>query len=122
MTKVNQKIWAVVLAALMLVSVVAGFSFSMNATKASAATSHVETTLDVQKAKDGKWYAFNTKTKKIATSYTGVAKNKYGWWRVVKGKVDFNATGVYSNSYGSWWVENGKVNFDKYDTVTSGGK
>lgn len=126
MTKVNQKIWAVILAALMLVSVVGGMSITMNATRASAATSstttHPEANLVVQKAKDGNWYAFNKKTKKIATSYTGIAKNQYGWWRVYKGKVNFKANGVFSNSYGLWYVVNGKVDFDYNGTVTSNKK
>ena len=54
--------------------------------------------------------------------YTGVAKNDYGWWRVKKGKVDFNANGIYSNEYGKWYVKNGKVDFSKNGKVTFNGK
>lgn len=124
MTKVNQKVWAVILAALMLVTVFGTFAFSMNATRSMAASKKapVEESLVVQKAKDGNWYTFNKKTKRIVTSYTGVAKNQYGWWRIYKGKVNFNANGVFSNSYGSWYVQNGKVNFDYNGTVTSNKK
>lgn len=124
MTKVNQKIWAVILAALMLVTVFGTFALSMNATRSMAASKKapVEESLVVQKAKDGNWYTFNKKTKRIVTSYTGVAKNQYGWWRIYKGKVNFKANGVFSNSYGSWYVQNGKVNFDYNGTVTSNKK
>lgn len=119
MTKVTQKIWAVLLAALMVITVFGAFALTTGTTNASAASkTPIEQSLDIRKAKDGNWYTFNKKTNKIYTKYTGVAKNKYGWWRVVKGKVNFKANGVFSNSYGSWWVENGKVNFDKNDTVT----
>ena len=52
----------------------------------------------------------------------GVAKNDYGWWRVKKGKVDFNANGIYSNEYGKWYVKNGKVDFSKNGKVTFNGK
>lgn len=121
MTKVNQKVWAVLLAALMLVSVFAGFSLvSVSNTASAASKTPVEETLVVKKAKDGNWYTFNKKTNKINNKYTGVAKNQYGWWRIVNGKVNFKANGVFKNSYGSWWVENGKVNFDKNQTVTVG--
>lgn len=60
--------------------------------------------------KDGNWYCYNGDD--IEYSYTGIAKNEYGWWRIVEGKVDFDANGVFRNEYGWWKVENGKVNFD----------
>ena len=43
--------------------------------------------------------------------YTGVAQNDLGWWRVVTGKVDFSYTGVAQNEYGWWRVKTGKVDF-----------
>lgn len=58
---------------------------------------------------DGVWVA--TRNGVIDTSYTGVAQNGFGWWKVTKGYVDFDATGVYKNEYGWWRVEDGKVNF-----------
>ena len=64
----------------------------------------------VEKGADGKWVC--VKDGAIETSYTGIAKNKYGWWRVKKGYVDFDANGVYQNEYGWWYVKNGKVDFD----------
>ena len=45
-------------------------------------------------------------------TYTGIAPNDYGWWRIVNGKVDFAATGVFSNDYGWWYVDGGRVNFN----------
>mgnify|MGYP005775958617 FL=1 len=40
-----------------------------------------------------------------------MAKNKIGWWRIEKGKVNFNFNGVGTNSKGSWYIRNGKVDF-----------
>ena len=100
MTKVTTKIWAVLLAALMMVTVFGGLVMVTSSTTASAATP-IEETMVVKKAKDGNWYAFNKKNNKINTKYTGIAKNNNGWWRVVKGKVNFKATGVFTNSYES---------------------
>ena len=42
---------------------------------------------------------------------TTVAQNKYGWWRVDEGKVDFTFTGLAENQYGIWYLEDGKVDF-----------
>ena len=119
MTKVTQKIWAVILAALMMITVFGALVMTTGSTTADAATSTpIEKTLVVNKAKDGNWYTFKKNSKRIYTNYTGIAQNKSGWWRVVKGKVNFKATGVFSNSYGNWYVEKGKVDFNKNDTVT----
>ena len=126
MTKVNQKFWAIVLAALMLVSVMGGMTITMTAAspKAVAASTKkpIEESLVVKKAKDGNWYAFNKNTNKIQTSYTGIAKNQYGWWRIYKGKVNFKANGLFSNSYGLWMVKNGKVDFDYNGEYTASNK
>lgn len=57
----------------------------------------------------GWWRTVNGK---VDFSYTGIAKNDYGWYRVVKGKVRFDNTGVYRNEYGWWYCQSGKVNFN----------
>ena len=49
---------------------------------------------------DGKWAMY--KNDKVDTSYTGIAQNKYGWWRIENGYVNFNAQSIYQNEYG-WW-------------------
>ena len=59
------------------------------------------------KEDDGNWYYFNEE--KIETSYTGMAKNKYGWWYVKDGKVDFTYTGMAKNANGWWYMKNGKL-------------
>ena len=43
-------------------------------------------------------------------SYTGIAKNQNGWWRIKNGKVDFNYNGLAENENGWWQIENGQVN------------
>ena len=58
---------------------------------------------------DGIWVA--TRNGFIDTSYTGVAQNGFGWWKVTKGYVDFDYTGIAQNQYGSWYVKDGKVDF-----------
>ena len=63
----------------------------------------------VEKNANGEWVC--TKNGAIETSYTGIAGNKYGWWRIVDGYVDFEANGVFKNEYGWWYVVHGKVNF-----------
>lgn len=69
---------------------------------------------------DGVWVA--TRNGVIDTSYTGVAQNGFGWWKVTKGYVDFDATGVYKNEYGWWRVEKSKVNFKYSGKVKYNGK
>ncbi len=44
-------------------------------------------------------------------TYTGIAQNKYGWWKVTDGFVDFGYTGVAQNDLGWWRVVTGKVDF-----------
>ena len=65
----------------------------------------------VVKSSDGKWALYENG--KVKTSYTGIAKNQYGWWRVKDGYVDFNANGIYKNEYGWWKTTNGKVTFNE---------
>ena len=70
--------------------------------------------LEVRQAEDRQWYAYEKGTNNRAGTYTGIVPNKFGWWRVENGKVNFKAHGVYYNDYGYWLVTGGKVNF-KYD-------
>ena len=63
----------------------------------------------IVKGLDGKWAMY--KNDVVDTSYTGIAKNEYGWWRVKDGYVDFNANGIYKNEYGWWKCTDGKVTF-----------
>ena len=71
-----------------------------------------ETVLNgIVKGPDGKWAMY--RDGKVDTSYTGIAKNQYGWWRVKDGYVDFNANSIYKNEYGWWKCTNGKVTFDE---------
>lgn len=88
--------------ALLLLLATVAFSFHMTYASAAGRT--------VKKAADGRWAC--VKGGSVETSYTGIAKNRYGWWRVVKGYVDFGASGVFKNEYGWWYVKDGKVDFD----------
>lgn len=63
----------------------------------------------VVKGKDGKWGYYVDDV--LQTNYTGIKNNKYGWWRIEKGLVNFNAQGIYKNEYGWWKTTNGKVTF-----------
>jgi|GEM_PF-1384055 Bacterial surface proteins containing Ig-like domains len=65
----------------------------------------------IVKGPDGNWAMY--KDNKVVTSYTGIAKNQYGWWRVENGYVNFNAQGIYKNDYGWWKTTDGKVTFDE---------
>lgn len=65
---------------------------------------------DIVPVGDGRW-AY-VKDGHVDKSYTGIAKNKYGWWRIKKGYVDFDAKGLYQNELGWWYVKKGKVDFD----------
>ena len=109
MTKVTQKIWAVILAALMMVTVFGALVMTTGSTTAKAAAP-IETTLVVKQAKDKNWYTFKKNSNKIYTNYTGIANNKYGWWRVVKGKVNFKANGVNKQT---WVIRDGKATLEK---------
>ena len=41
-------------------------------------------------------------------TYTGIAKNANGWWRIVNGKVDFGCNSVEKNELGWWYIRGGK--------------
>lgn len=58
---------------------------------------------------DGKWAMYVDGV--VDTDYTGIAQNKYGWWRIENGYVNFNAQSIYQNEYGWWKCTNGKVTF-----------
>ena len=62
---------------------------------------------------DGKWAMY--KNGKVDTSYTGIAQNKYGWWRIENGYVNFNAQSIYQNEYGWWKCTDGKVTFKEQE-------
>jgi len=59
---------------------------------------------------DGEWICVRNGYQ--AVTYTGIANNSNGWWRIVNGKVDFNCNTVEENEYGWWYCKNGKVQFD----------
>lgn len=78
-------------------------------TSSSASNSDNAKLNGIVKGFDGKWAMY--KNGRVDTSYTGVAKNENGWWRVEKGYVNFNAQGIYKNDYGWWKTTDGKVTF-----------
>lgn len=55
--------------------------------------------------KDGNYYYL--KNGKVA-DITTIARNKYGWWYVEHGKVNFGFTGFAKNEYGWFFIEKGK--------------
>lgn len=63
----------------------------------------------VVQATNGNWY--RVVNGKVDWNATGVFQNSYGWWRVKDGQVDFTANGIYQNSNGWWKTSNGKVTF-----------
>lgn len=69
---------------------------------------------------DGQWYCYLGDD--IDRSYTGIAPNRFGWWRIVDGKVAFDQTGVFANEYGTWYCKRGKVDFTKIGKVRFNGK
>ena len=44
-------------------------------------------------------------------SYTGVAQNAGGWWRIENGMVNFAYNGVVNSEYGWWFIRNGSIDF-----------
>ena len=53
-------------------------------------------------------------------SYTGIAENENGWWRIEGGKVNFNYNGLADNENGRFYIVNGRVNFDYTDIIPDG--
>ena len=120
-------------AALLLVCVFAAM-YSLSAFAASSERV-------VKQDSKGRWACM--KNGKVEKSYTGIAHNKYGWWRIRGGQVDWCANGVFqnkhgwwyvkqgcvdksytglaSNGLGNWYIKNGKVDFEKNGTYEKGG-
>ena len=68
----------------------------------------VVTTLNgLNKSSDGVWRYYTDG--EVDTTYTGMAKNKYGWWYVTNGELDLTYTGMAKNSKGWWYMKNGKL-------------
>ena len=63
----------------------------------------------VYDSKTGKWVYTVDGTPDY--TYTGVAHNSNGWWRVEKGIVNFNYNGVAYNENGWWYIRGGQVDF-----------
>ena len=66
------------------------------------------------KESDGKWYYFVND--KVDTTFTGLAKNEYGWWYVKNGQLDRSYTGLVEKSTGVWVY----VNKGQYDNKYTG--
>lgn len=64
----------------------------------------------IEDSATGEW--IYTVDGKADYSYTGVAKNRNGWWRIENGVVNFAFNGIASNQNGTWYLKNGKVDFD----------
>ena len=58
--------------------------------------------------KNGWWYAENGV---VSFNVNSIRQNENGWWKITDSKVDFGYTGVARNENGWWRVEKGKVNF-----------
>lgn len=63
--------------------------------------------LVVKEDTDGEWYAYAGDEK--ALSYTGLAKNEYGLWYVVNGKVDFTKNGTEYADGKEYVISGGKA-------------
>lgn len=81
-------------------------------------------------AADGKWYYYEDgkKVKKtivapnkygwfyvedgvVNFNFNGLAPNNAGWWKIKGGAVDFDFNGIAGNEYGVWYVKGGAVDF-----------
>ena len=74
----------------------------------------------VKKAYDDNWYCFLGD--KIDTTFSGIAQNKFGWWKCTDGKVTFKETGIFENEFGKWYCKNSKVDFTKNGKVRFNGE
>ena len=70
---------------------------------------HGEANTDPDAAGEDGWWLVE---KSQVVNKTTVAQNKYGWWKVTEGKVDFTFTGIANNEYGWWYLDEGKVDFN----------
>lgn len=50
---------------------------------------------------------------KVDFGITGLCDTEFGWFFCRNGKVDFNYTGLAKNQYGTWFVREGKIDFDE---------
>lgn len=110
-----KKLLAVVLSAVMVCSVAMGVLIHNTRSDAATPTALLYVAYNEE---DGNWYAYNTVTGEIDYSYTGIAANENGWWRVEKGKVNFDFTGLAQNDNGWYYCENGCVNWE-YEGIVS---
>ena len=85
----------------------AGTTVRSSAVSVTVSTGGNTTLSGLCKASDGNWYYY--KNGVIDTSFTGMAKNKYGWRYVKNGKLDLTYTGMAKNKYGWWYIKNGKL-------------
>ena len=69
------------------------------------------------KGPDGKWAMYVDGV--VDTDYTGIASNRYGWWRVENGYVNFNAQSIYKNEFGWWKCTDGKVTFKENEIYSN---
>ena len=67
----------------------------------------------VEQGPDGRWAMYVDGV--VDTSYTGIAQNRNGWWRIENGYVNFNAQSIYQNEYGWWKCTDGKVTFKEQE-------
>lgn len=77
------------------------------ATTTTVRTYSMEELVVKEDTADGNWYAYAGEEK--ALSYTGFAKNDYGLWYVVNGKVDFSKTGTESLNGKEYEISGGKA-------------
>ena len=53
----------------------------------------------------------------IQKGYTGLVANRYGWWYVKTGKIDFTYSGTYKDESGTYTIVNEKVTRKNQITV-----
>lgn len=111
----TRRVLAILLSAVMLVSVAVVAFVHSNRSNAATPSSLLYVGYNEE---DGNWYAYNTVTGEIQGDYTGIAANENGWWRIEKGKVNFEFTGLAENDNGWYYLENGCVNFE-YEGIVS---
>ena len=59
---------------------------------------------------NGEWVYIN-EYGNVDYTFTGLAPNEYGWWRIENGWVNFGYEGFAENEYGIWYLEGGCVQF-----------
>ena len=61
------------------------------------------------------------KNGQLDRTYTGMAKNEYGWFYMKNGQLDRTYTGISQNSYGKWYMKNGQLDRSFTGDVTFNG-